>query len=81
MLVAALIGMDHNHWFKWKETSTLEVPCTTPLKIDFAQSLPNSAKISINIGLSYAVDMMYADHMNDHIYGLMVPRDANGNLV
>lgn len=30
---------------------------------------------------SYAVDMMYADHMNDHIYGLMVPRDANGNLV
>ena len=52
MLVAALIGMDHNHWFTWKETSTLEVPCTTPLKIDFAQSLPNSAKISINIGLS-----------------------------
>ena len=32
-------------------------------------------------GNSYAVDMMYADHMNDHIYGLMVPRDVNGNLV
>jgi hypothetical protein len=24
---------------------------------------------------------MYADHMNDHLYGLMVPRDYNGNLV
>jgi hypothetical protein len=32
-------------------------------------------------GNSYAVDMMYADHMNDHIYGLMVPRDSSGNLV
>jgi hypothetical protein len=30
---------------------------------------------------SYAVDMMYADGLNDHIYGLMVPRDYNGNLV
>ena len=30
---------------------------------------------------SYAVDMMFADHLNDHIYGLMVPRDSNGNLV
>jgi hypothetical protein len=30
---------------------------------------------------SYAVDMMYADHMNDHIYGVMVPRDYAGNLV
>ena len=30
---------------------------------------------------SYAVDMMYADHLNDHVYGLMVPRDANGALV
>ena len=25
--------------------------------------------------------MMYADHLNDHVYGLMVPRDYAGNLV
>jgi hypothetical protein len=25
--------------------------------------------------------MMFADHLNDHLYGLMVPRDYNGNLV
>ena len=30
--------------------------------------------------MAYAVDMMYADNMNDKLYGLMVARSADGNL-
>jgi hypothetical protein len=30
---------------------------------------------------SMAVDIMYADHMNNNVYGLMVPRSVDGNLI
>ena len=30
---------------------------------------------------SMSIDLLYADHMNDKIYGLMVPRDYNGELI
>jgi hypothetical protein len=29
---------------------------------------------------SYAVDILYADFLNDRVYGLMVPRNSDGTL-
>ena len=50
-LVGHPIGTALNPWSKWKEISTLEVPCTTVLA-DFVQFLQNSVKILIDCGLS-----------------------------
>jgi len=30
--------------------------------------------------VSYAVDILYADFLNDRVYGLMVPRNYDGTL-
>jgi outer membrane protein assembly factor BamB len=40
----------------------------------------DSCTTAINSGVSYAVDILYADFLNDRVYGLMVPRNYDGTL-
>jgi hypothetical protein len=48
------------------------------LKLQWSYSYLSCTSSSDTV--SFAVDMMYADNMNDKLYGLMVPRDPSGDL-